>query len=87
LGRRSYDQKIYFWLFYVCKGNLVTWKSKKQKVVARSTAEAEFRGIAHGVCEFIWIRNIVGDLGIEYTEPMNLLCDNKAAIAIAQNHV
>ena len=30
-------------------GNLVTWKSKKQKVVARSSAEAEFRGMTLGL--------------------------------------
>ena len=34
-------------------GNLVTWKSKKQKVVALSSAEAEFRGISKGVCELL----------------------------------
>jgi hypothetical protein len=39
--------------------------------------------MAHGVCELIWIKNILRDLGIEYTEPMNLFCDNKAAITIA----
>ncbi|XP_015583366.2 secreted RxLR effector protein 161-like [Ricinus communis] len=37
-------------------GNLVTWKSKKQSVVARSSAEAEFRYVAHGFCEVLWIK-------------------------------
>ncbi|KAB2617626.1 hypothetical protein D8674_013495 [Pyrus ussuriensis x Pyrus communis] len=32
-------------------GNLVTWRSKKQKVVSRSSAEAEFRGMAHGISD------------------------------------
>ena len=32
-------------------GNLVTWRSKKQNVVARSSAEVEFRGMALGICE------------------------------------
>jgi len=32
-------------------GNLVTWRSKKQNVVARSSAEAEFRGMSLGICE------------------------------------
>ena len=43
--------------------------------------------MAHGVCELLWIRNILRDLGIEYAKPMNLHCDNKAAIEIAQNPV
>ena len=73
--------------FTFVEGNLVTWKSKKQKVVARSSVEAEFRGMAHGVCELLWIRNILRDLGIEYATPMNLYCDNKVAIQIAQNPV
>ncbi|CAL9005654.1 unnamed protein product [Prunus brigantina] len=34
-------------------GNLVTWRSKKQKVVSRSSAEAEYRGMAQGVCELL----------------------------------
>lgn len=38
-------------------GNLVTWRSKKQSVVARSSAEAEYRVIAQGTCESIWIRS------------------------------
>ncbi|XP_028101868.1 uncharacterized protein LOC114301153 [Camellia sinensis] len=73
--------------FTLVEGNLVTWKSKKHKVVARSSAEAKFRGMAHGVCELIWIRNILRDLGIDYAKPMNLHCDNKVAIEIAQNLV
>ncbi|CAL9003349.1 unnamed protein product, partial [Prunus brigantina] len=36
-------------------GNLVTWRSKKQNVVSRSSAEAEYRGMAHGICELLWI--------------------------------
>ena len=73
--------------FTFVEGNLVTWRSKKQKVVARSSAEAEFRGMAHGICELLWIRNILKDMGIDYEKPMNLHCDNKAAIEIAQNPV
>ncbi|GJX61870.1 putative RNA-directed DNA polymerase [Tanacetum coccineum] len=46
------------YFMFVC-GNLVTFRSKKQKVVARSSAESEFRGMAHGVCELLWIRNIL----------------------------
>lgn len=68
-------------------GNLVTWRSKKQKVVARSSAEAEFRGMAQGVCELLWIRNLLSDLGFKPRQSMSLHCDNKAAIEIAHNPV
>ena len=37
--------------FTFVSGNLVTWKSKKQNLVARSSAEAEFRGMTLGLCE------------------------------------
>ncbi|KAL4030380.1 hypothetical protein IC575_008616 [Cucumis melo] len=34
-------------------GNLVTWRSKKLSVVARSSAEAEYRAMSLGICEEI----------------------------------
>ena len=55
--------------------------------MARSSAEAEFRGMAHGICELLWIRGVLKDLGIEYKQAMTLHCDNKAAIEIAQNPI
>ncbi|KAL5739715.1 hypothetical protein ACOSP7_028607 [Xanthoceras sorbifolium] len=43
-------------------GNLVTWRSKKQTVVSQSSAEAEFRGIAQGITELLWLKNLLSDL-------------------------
>ena len=68
-------------------GNLVTWKSKKQSVVARSSAKAEFRAMAQGICELLWLKIILEDLKIRWDEPMRLYCDNKSAISIAHNPV
>ena len=68
-------------------GNLVSWRSKKQKVVARSSAEAEYRSMAHGVCELLWVKNLLKDLGFRPKHAMHLHCDNKAAIDIAHNPV
>ena len=68
-------------------GNIVTWRSKKQPVVARSSAEAEFRAMCQGICEGIWLRRMLKELGISISGPMNLLCDNKAAIEISKNLV
>lgn len=68
-------------------GNLVSWRSKKQSVVARSIAEAEFRAMAHGVCELLWLQILLTELRLYRHTPLMLYCDNKAAIDIANNPV
>jgi len=65
----------------------VTWRSKKQKVVARSSTEAEFRAMALGVYELLWLKIILEDLKIKLEGPIKLYCDNKSAINIAHNPV
>ena len=39
--------------FTFVRGNLVTWRSKKQKVVALSSVDVKLRGIAKGLCELL----------------------------------
>ena len=68
-------------------GNLVTWRSKKQSVVSRSSADAEFKAMAHGFCEGIWLKRLLQELQINITEPVLVLCDNQSAISIAKNPV
>ena len=67
--------------------NLITWRSKKQTVVSRSSTEAEFRAMALGIRELLWIKIILSDLRIHWEGPMKLYCDNKSAIIIAHNPV
>jgi hypothetical protein len=52
--------------------------------------------MAHGMCELLWIKSVLKDLGIfvkkkdlgiKYEEPMNLYYDNKATIEIVQNPI
>ena len=68
-------------------GNLVTWKSKKQNVVARSSAEAEYRAMESTTSEIIWLRALLQDLGFGSSKATELFCDNQAAIHIASNPV
>jgi hypothetical protein len=68
-------------------GNLVTWKSKKQKVVACSTAEAEYRAMRKLTDELVWLKALLKDLGRDTKEPITMHCDNQAAIHIASNSV
>jgi Reverse transcriptase (RNA-dependent DNA polymerase) len=69
------------------EGNLVSWKSKKQTVVARSTAEVDYRAMALGVAEMLWLRALLVELKIDQRAQMKLWCDNKSAISIANNPV
>ncbi|XP_071719311.1 secreted RxLR effector protein 161-like [Rutidosis leptorrhynchoides] len=73
--------------FTIVGGNLVTWRSKKQKVVSLSSAESEFRGIAKGVVEALWIKKLLTEIGFPPKETIQILCDNEAAIAISKNPV
>nr|XP_017187364.2 uncharacterized protein LOC108173209 [Malus domestica] len=68
-------------------GNLVTWKSKKQSVVAGSSAEAKYRAMASTACELNRLKNLLLDLGFPHQQPMSLYYDNQAAMHIALNHV
>ena len=68
-------------------GNLITWRSKKHKVVSRSPAEAEFRALAQGLCEALWITAILRKLRCPIVSPVQLFCDNKSAISIAHDPV
>ncbi|RVW41005.1 Retrovirus-related Pol polyprotein from transposon TNT 1-94 [Vitis vinifera] len=68
-------------------GNLVAWKSKKQSVVSRSSAESEYRAMAQATCEIIWIHQLLCEVGMKCTMPAKLWCDNQAALHIAANPV
>ncbi|KAL4038586.1 hypothetical protein IC575_002208 [Cucumis melo] len=63
--------------------NLVTWRSKKRSVVAKSSAEAKYQTMILGICEEIWLQKVISDLQQECETPLKLFCDNKAAISIA----
>ena len=57
-------------------GNLISWKSKKQDVVVRSSAEAEYRVMTLATCELIWLRQLLQELRFGKDEQIKLVCDN-----------
>lgn len=71
------------WLITLCRG-AVSWRSKKQSTVARSTMEAEYVAAASLVDEVIWIRRLLSDLSCPQEIPTPIHIDNQASIAIAK---
>uniref|UniRef100_A0A2N9FGX9 Reverse transcriptase Ty1/copia-type domain-containing protein n=1 Tax=Fagus sylvatica TaxID=28930 RepID=A0A2N9FGX9_FAGSY len=65
----------------------ITWVSKKQNTVSRSSTEAEYRSLASATAELFWIRMVLKDLGIFLPNPPILWCDNLSALALASNPV
>ncbi|RVX04761.1 Retrovirus-related Pol polyprotein from transposon RE1 [Vitis vinifera] len=67
--------------------NLISWSSKKQSTVSRSSAEAEYRSLAVATADIAWIIQLLRDLHVTLSVPPKILCDNQSAIFMAVNPV
>jgi hypothetical protein len=66
---------------------IFSWSSKKQSIVAQSTAEAEFIAATAAVNQALWLQKLLRDLHMEEEEATEISVDNQAAIAISNNPV
>ena len=74
--------------YFTClRGNLVTWRSKKQSVVTKSSAKAKFRATTQEICDLLWLRIILEGLRIKWEGSIRLYWYNKSALNIAHNLV
>uniref|UniRef100_A0A2N9HZ71 CCHC-type domain-containing protein n=2 Tax=Fagus sylvatica TaxID=28930 RepID=A0A2N9HZ71_FAGSY len=67
--------------------SLISWRSKKQHIVSRSSTEAEYRALADTTSEFLALRWLLEDMGVTHSSPTVIHCDNHSAIQIAHNDV
>ncbi|GJY72601.1 ribonuclease H-like domain-containing protein [Tanacetum coccineum] len=67
--------------------NLLTWSSKRQHVTSRSSAEAEYRGVANVVAETAWVRNLLRELHSPLCTATLVYCDNISAVYLSSNPV
>ncbi|CAH9078505.1 unnamed protein product [Cuscuta europaea] len=67
--------------------NHVSWKSKKQPTVSKSSTDAEYRTIAYTVQDTLHIRSVLFELGLPVRDPVRLLCDNISASYLTANPV
>ncbi|XP_019152218.1 PREDICTED: uncharacterized protein LOC109149050 [Ipomoea nil] len=57
-------------------GNLISWSCQKQRTVARSTTEAEYKALADVSAEVTWLVSLLHELGVSLAAPPTLWCDN-----------
>ena len=67
--------------------NLISWSSRKQATVSRSSTEAEYKAIANLTAEMIWIKSLLKELGVYQLKAPRLWCDNLGATYLTSNPV
>lgn len=65
--------------------SLISWKLKKQSIVSRSSAEAEYKNMANAIAEVAWLVGLFAELKIEL--PVKLYCNSKTTLQIAANPI
>nr|GEV94936.1 ribonuclease H-like domain-containing protein [Tanacetum cinerariifolium] len=74
--------------YYVFLGNkLLSWSSKHQPMLSRSSAEVEYHGVANAVTETCWLRNLLCELHTPLSSTTLIYCDNVSAIYLSCNLV
>ena len=86
-ARDPYDRRSTTGITVFLGNNPITWVSKKQHTVSRSSTEAEYRALATGVAELAWLRQVLCDFGVYLPIAPTMWCDNTNAIALASNPV
>ena len=67
--------------------SMVSWKAKKQTIISRSSAEAEYRSLAFTVTELVWLIGKLNELKAEVHLPVQIYSDSKSVILLASNPV
>jgi hypothetical protein len=67
--------------------SLISWSSKRQTTVSRSSAEAEYRAVANAVAECSWLRHLLGEPLCKVPSATVAFCDNISSVYMSRNPV
>ncbi|KAH9311234.1 hypothetical protein KI387_026269, partial [Taxus chinensis] len=65
----------------------ISWGSKKQNFVSRSSTEAEYRAASEVVCEAIWLCRILEGIGLPQQKSTPVYVDNEGVLKLVRNPV
>jgi hypothetical protein len=65
--------------------NILSWSSKKQPTVSRSSTESEYKAVANTAVELAWIQSLLSELGVTSPHQLVLHCDNIGATYLTSN--
>ncbi|XP_039123455.1 secreted RxLR effector protein 161-like [Dioscorea cayenensis subsp. rotundata] len=74
------------WVFSLGSG-AIAWFSKKQAITALSSTEVEYISLTAAICEALWLRRLLDDLGEKQVVSSVIHCDNRSALSIAKNPI
>ena len=67
--------------------NLVSWSSRKQNTVSRSSTESEYKAVANATAEMMWVQTLLRELGVNSPNAARLWCDNLGAKYLSSNPI
>lgn len=68
-------------------GNIVSWQSKKQAIVACPSTEAEYKSLIDTMAEAMWVNKVLCELGAQVSNNATIWCDSTSAISLSANLV
>ncbi|OMO94717.1 Integrase, catalytic core [Corchorus capsularis] len=82
--KRILRKSVSAFLIYL-GGNIISWKSTKQRTVGKSSTEAEYKAIANAASEVTWVQNLLTELGLTCSTTPTIHCDNMGATYVSIN--
>lgn len=81
-GNNPADSNSYTAYVFTLGEAAISWKSKKQRTVALSTTEAEFKALTEATKESMYLRGLVHELGIARISDGLIYCNNQGAVQL-----
>ncbi|XP_057972819.1 uncharacterized mitochondrial protein AtMg00810-like [Malania oleifera] len=86
-ARDPFDHRSTTGFLFLLGDSLISWRSKKQTVVARSSTKAKYRALGDTTSELLWLHWLLQDMGVPQPSGTPLYCDNHSVVQITHNDV